>query len=395
MKRFFIVVGIFWFAQYIYVPFFSPYLVLLGVSASLVGIIAGSYGVTQMILRIPVSVAGSLRGNHKFIIGAGLAFVALSCVLPLLSGSWIVYLLMRMFSGVASATWVSYSAFLLETAGDRAGSRMGYLFSANAIGIVVSQVIGTVLYGQLGGTAGMHAIFLVTVFTSLGGLCLLLTTRFHASKEDAPRPAFSRSGFLAVLRNRHLWLCSSLLSVLFWIIFSSSYSFTAVYAQETLCAGALHLGLLSIVLQVVTAAVSLAIGRRKGTGHEKQIIVLGFVLTAIYCALTPFSELMPLICLQALGGTGYTLANVYLFANAGRELAASQQLLAMGLLQTVYSVGMTAGPAVSGFVLERSGGNYPLFFLILAAIAAVAAVWTALRYRDASAAPTDINSEEP
>ena len=48
------IVVLFWFAQYVYVPFQTPYLTSLQVSAAFIGVIVGAYGVTQMTMRLPV-----------------------------------------------------------------------------------------------------------------------------------------------------------------------------------------------------------------------------------------------------------------------------------------------------------------------------------------------------
>lgn len=39
-----IIVVLFWFAQYVYVPFQTPYLLTMQVSSSMIGIIIGIYG---------------------------------------------------------------------------------------------------------------------------------------------------------------------------------------------------------------------------------------------------------------------------------------------------------------------------------------------------------------
>ncbi len=43
----------FWFAQYVYIPFLTPYLFTLSMTATMVGLIVGAYGVTQLVLRSP------------------------------------------------------------------------------------------------------------------------------------------------------------------------------------------------------------------------------------------------------------------------------------------------------------------------------------------------------
>ena len=49
-------VMLFWFSQYTYVPHLSAYLKDLGASLTLIGIVTGSYGFTQMLARIPLGI---------------------------------------------------------------------------------------------------------------------------------------------------------------------------------------------------------------------------------------------------------------------------------------------------------------------------------------------------
>lgn len=53
-KILFIAVIFFWFAQYVYIPYQTPYLTMIQTSTSFIGIIIGSYGISQMVLRLPV-----------------------------------------------------------------------------------------------------------------------------------------------------------------------------------------------------------------------------------------------------------------------------------------------------------------------------------------------------
>lgn len=71
---FFIIVTLFWFAQYIYIPYQTTYLIDLGVTNSFVGMIMGAYGVSQMLLRFPVGILADYNNSHKkFIISGCLA----------------------------------------------------------------------------------------------------------------------------------------------------------------------------------------------------------------------------------------------------------------------------------------------------------------------------------
>jgi predicted MFS family arabinose efflux permease len=73
---------------------------------------------------------------------------------------------------------------------------------------------------------------------------------------------------------------------------------------------------------------------------------------------------------------------VLLFANAGRELSKGQQLLAMGIFQSVYSIGMTVGPFVSGLIVDAPGGGFAPMFYSVAAVSCTGAVVTLVCYRE-------------
>lgn len=46
----------FWASEYCHVPFFTPYLRTLGLSATLIGFLVGCYGFTQLCIRIPLGI---------------------------------------------------------------------------------------------------------------------------------------------------------------------------------------------------------------------------------------------------------------------------------------------------------------------------------------------------
>ena len=50
-----VAVGLFWFAHYVFVPFLSPYLAAMGISASVVGIVIGAYGFPSLSAASPLA----------------------------------------------------------------------------------------------------------------------------------------------------------------------------------------------------------------------------------------------------------------------------------------------------------------------------------------------------
>ena len=73
--------AIFWFSLYLYIPYLTPHLLSLGISAALAGLIVATHALVQMITRFPMGIAASRRGTHKRTIVTGMAMSALSAAI--------------------------------------------------------------------------------------------------------------------------------------------------------------------------------------------------------------------------------------------------------------------------------------------------------------------------
>ncbi|MDR0875309.1 MAG: MFS transporter [Clostridiales Family XIII bacterium] len=376
---FYAVVFLFWFGQFIYVPFLSPYMRVAGISGTMIGVIAGAYGLTQMMLRIPLSIGGWKSGSHKVIIGSGLAALFLSCMFPLFSESWIAFLLVRALSGVASASWISYSSYVLEGAGSEANKRMGYLMTVNTGGICASQLLGTLIYGHV----GLRMMFVIGMASAALALVLFAMLPMKSAVPAGERRIMEKGAYRAVLTNKNLWLCALLMAVGQLLHFSTSLSFSGVYAQEALGASPFQLGLVVLVGQLATMAISISFGKLERRGlTERFALTFGFLLFAAYAFIAPsLTSATPLIIAQVIAGTAGSLTGIILFANAGRDFSDDQQILAMGLFQTIYSIGITGGPILTGAVLDLAKANYGPPFYVLGCFGILGAVIGAACYR--------------
>lgn len=73
-----VVIVLLWFSNYLYVPVLSTYAVSAGASLSMVGIIIGSYGFTQMILRLPIGIISDILGNRRLFLFLGMVCAFIS-----------------------------------------------------------------------------------------------------------------------------------------------------------------------------------------------------------------------------------------------------------------------------------------------------------------------------
>ena len=185
---FFLVVTLFWFAQYIFVPFLTPHLAAMGVAASVSGVILGAYGFAQLVLRIPVSVSEDCLGRHRLYMSLGLLSVVTASMLPVLFSSPAAYLISRTLAGVGASTWVSFTVAF--TGGyPNVKERMGKLIAANNLGILISYLVGGSLFEWL----GMKPLFMISACVAVIALCILPCARRAAAPARIPS-AFANCG---------------------------------------------------------------------------------------------------------------------------------------------------------------------------------------------------------
>ncbi|MCY6485112.1 hypothetical protein OW763_12265 [Clostridium aestuarii] len=93
---FYIVTTLFWFSLYSYVPILPNFARDLGAELKIVGLIIGSYGFTQMILRIPLGIYSDFLNNRKIFIILGIILSIISS-LGMFVGPWLAGFLSDVF----------------------------------------------------------------------------------------------------------------------------------------------------------------------------------------------------------------------------------------------------------------------------------------------------------
>ena len=367
-RLFLLIVTLFWFSQYIFVPFLSPHLAALGVTASLSGVILGAYGFAQLVLRVPVSVSEDCIGRHKLFMVGGLVALTLGSALPLLSASPAVYLLSRTLAGVSASPWVSYTVgFTSGTADVKA--RMGRLIGANNLGVMLSYIVGGALYEHL----GMKTLYAISTLVAFAALMLLPLCRV----KNAEHPhAFRIRDVLDVLKNRRLLLTSFMGALLQLIVFATAQSFVSSYAKEL---GVSGVGISLIAIAFNAAGVLASSLFSKGLFSrmsERAFWAMGFAVLALYCLALPVcSGLVLIILAQLVGGAGRTLLYTHQMAVCSADVPAESKTTAMGIYQSIYSLGMTFGPIVMGWFIDGTG-SYTASFLLVGAFALAGVVWS-------------------
>jgi MFS family permease len=141
-----LVTVLFWFSMYTYVPILSTYVEHLGASNLMAGIIVGSYGFTQMVLRIPIGIASDRIHKRKLFINFGFFLTLFSGLGLWLSGSLTLILIFRSLAGAAAATWVDFTILFSSYYKQEETTRsIGIINFYNNIGQLLAMLFGGII----------------------------------------------------------------------------------------------------------------------------------------------------------------------------------------------------------------------------------------------------------
>lgn len=375
---------LYWASLYVYVPILPVYARALGASLTLVGLIVGSYGLAQLLLRIPIGVASDRLARRRPFAVAGFAAAVLSGISLMLAPSAEWLLLGRTLAGVSAATWVVisviFASYFPAAETTRAMGLASFLSGAG-------QLVATSTGGKIAELYGWRAPFLAGAVLALaGGLVMLLIRDPEAQRRSAA------PGWAEILRvgTRPRLLAVSAVSALgqytFW---ATSYAFVPVYASNLGYSPA-QIGLLTTAMLVAYTAASLGLVRLARVLDGRVLICGGLVLAALSPLVTPFvTGYGLLLAVQALGGLGRGVAFPSLMGASLAAVTSRERGTAMGVYQAIYALGMTAGPATAGVIADRLGVSGALWISGLVTLLATTIAGSALapRPRPATATP--------
>jgi len=361
----------FWFAQYAYTPYVNPQLIVMGVTATVMGFIGGAYGLTQFILRIPVGVSAD-RWQMKFFICAGSLCAGLAALCMLLFHNPTGFLIGRALGGVAASSWVPFSVLYSSYyKPDQATRSMTMINLANQMGRMISFFMA----GLFASRFGPQAAFLLS---AVGGFIAFGLSLFvHEDKTPSDKASLTIRELLAVGKERNLLITSALTVCVQLVTFATFQTFTMNHAVAIGTAPA-QLGYMLVALFLPAIILSFCLS--KFILHRmdaKKLVVLGFLVTALYCLLVTFtSTVWQLYLVQVLGGIGNTLTLSLLMGMSVLHIAAEKRGAAMGIFQSVYAIGMTLGPPIMGFLADNM--NLRAGFMFMTGIAILSMIASAL-----------------
>ncbi|WP_081387700.1 MFS transporter [Paenibacillus odorifer] len=352
-SRFFflVIVFMFWFSSYIYVPVLSPYVEHLGASYFMVGMVLGIYGLMQILFRIPIGIGSDYLNRRRPFIYLGLIASGVSCFLFMWGAQPGWALAARAVSGIAASAWVVYSVmFAGYFPKEEAGKAMGMLQFTT----VIAQLTSMMISGYMVEHWGWNAPFLIGGIVAIAALILAL--RLPEQKQEKRKNAIQIKELAGVVKEP-LLVKVSLLSVLaHCVLFITMFGYTPNQALN-IGASKESLGWLTLAFMIPHAIATLYGSRLfGGLLGDRGKLMLGFAGSALFTLLIPSMPTLAALCLTQVGN-GFMQGLIFplLLSKSVSEIDPFKRATAMGFYQAVYAIGMSAGPFVAGWMSSVYG----------------------------------------
>lgn len=352
-------VFLFWVGLYLYVPTLPLYIQQKTSDLALVGITLSMYGLWQLISRLPVGILSDWIGRRKPLI--------LGSMLVLAAGDWLLgsdanisgAVIGRALIGIAAGGWVPIAVmFSSQFDPDETIHAMAVLSMAGAF----SRIVATSANGWLNNLGGFSLAFRLAALAGLlgAGTMLFLPDRARPRK----KPVFR--ALLALGARRDILLPSIVQALLHTGDFAATFTFIPIIARLR-GASDVTISLLLSLDMGISILGNLASRRLVPHVGPRAVSYLSISAMALGVGGAALAASIPAIfACQVLIGAGFGLGYPLFMGMSIDRVSASEQNTAMGYHQSIYSLGMFAGPWLSGVLAKALG--IPLMFGLIAAV---------------------------
>ncbi|ETI69913.1 MFS transporter [Neobacillus vireti] len=351
-KNLFMVVSfLLWFPHFIYIPILSPYMESIGGGYTFIGIVLSSYGLMQLLCRLPIGIFSDLLKLRKPFIIIGMLASTISCTIYLITDSLGWILVARTLAGLGAASWVAftvlYPSYFTKEQVHRAMGSISFI-------VVLAQFLGMSFSGYLVDAWGFKSPFWIGAFFSLIGT--VLSFFIFEPKEEIERAPVKLKELASVMREPSLLKVSFLSIIAHSIIFSTMFGFTSHYALD-IGFKPRELTFIVAAFMIPHAIATLFMGSvlvpRLG---EWKSLIIAFSSASIFTIMIPFIETKGLF-LANQGFSGFALGLIFplLLGMSIEKIAFEKRATAMGAYQALYAIGIFAGPFFSGIFNAKFG----------------------------------------
>jgi MFS transporter, DHA1 family, multidrug resistance protein len=355
-----------WFPHFVYVPILSPYMESIDGTYSFIGIVLSSYGLLQLLCRLPIGILSDLMNNRKPFIVLGMLMSFFSCMIYLLTENLWMILVARSLAGIAASSWVAFSVLFPSYYGEQEVHKaMGSI----SFIVVLAQFLGMSFSGYIVEEWGWQAPFVIGASFSFIGMVLsfFITER----KVTVEREPMKLKDLTLVIKEPALLKISFISILAHSIIFSTMFGFTSNYAINIGFSPS-ELTWIVFAFMIPHASATLFIGSvlvpRLG---EWRSLRLAFLFSSLTTIVIPFiGSKMIFLIVQGLNGFFLGLIFPVLLGLSIDKIAKEKRATAMGTYQALYATGIFVGPFFAGYFNSLFGIQAGFYFVGLLGLVA-------------------------
>jgi len=353
---FLVVVFLYWSALYLYVPTLPLYLQTKTSDLALIGTALSMYGLWQLIVRLPLGILADWAGRRKPFAIFWLLLVAAGALTLGHAPTIEIAILGRALVGVSAGTWVPLVVLF--------SNRFSAAEVVRATGILAmtattGRIVATAINGWLNQLGGYPLAFNLAAASALLGAALLL---FLPEAPTPPRRP-SLNGLKRLISRREVMLPSLLQVLTHTADFAATFTFIPILARQKGASDVVISMLLSLNLLIGLAGNSLAAVLAQRFGQRRMVMVSFALLGGGILGAAWAPTLAWVFVFQFWVGLGFGIGYPLLMGLSINRVDAAERTTAMGLHQSVYSLGMFLGPWLSGVLAAAL--NIPLMFVII------------------------------
>jgi MFS family permease len=337
-------------AYSICVPVLPDFARRLGASATVIGLLFASFGVTLLAVSVPMGAVSDRTGRRVPLV-AGMLALAGATLMFAAAGSLAGLFAARMVQGAADGvTWVVGFALIADCYGpeDR-GRVMGYVMSATSLGIMVGPSVGGWLY-EAGGVA--------LPFECVAVLSLLCAVGFACIRPPARSASSNTTTIWAIMRVPPVAACAMAV-VLIGSMIAMLEPVLALFFARALGLTPARIGLLFGSAAVTLTIMPFIYGPLTDRVGGRRLTLIGLCVAAAWMPLmataSSFATALTLIVVQWTALALVVTPSLAYMAEVTAAAGGDAYGVGYGIYNTAWGLGLLGGPGLGGWLFERVG----------------------------------------
>ncbi|WP_428259394.1 MFS transporter [Gallibacter sp. Marseille-QA0791] len=344
---FFIISTLFFVSISTYSSYITPLANDLGITPTVIGVILGATGMVSMFVRFPIGILSQMFSRRKLVIQLGLLVTVIAFFIAFLAPNAVTLFIAKGVGGLTGATWVMYTVlFSTYFTAEEIPKSIGVINLASSIGPIIGASVGGFVSSLFSYKFSLLAAVVAAAIT------IILVFFLKEPKVGAaatPKDALHMAKLQ--LLDKNVWR----IGIIDTIAMMATYAYMDYLTPtivENLGGGAAEIAITANCFRVFCIISSPLTGTiiYKKLGVTPTIVIgtLGLALSCILMPLAP--NLMMVYVLHCCIGFFFTMDCTMMLALIIMGVPHKYQTIRMGFLQSIYSIGLSIGPMLSGIL---------------------------------------------